>query len=370
MTPFLNIWDQIAGKLGIVTDRMHQSQLDMAASQEAQLRDANTAIASAMQDADPEQAAILAQTMRDRAQQASDNIAAINRAPARVLQSGVTPGGVTPLPTGAQTVAPFYQEREQGRIAANIDAMNKAYDLAKQRRDEFHNEITGEQKNIDHAQAEANTVLGLLNDLGADSDVVQSRFRDFTGMSLGDTKEGGELGSVGVHGIGHFDLGTLLGITPEKKASYDEIVKGVAAIQSAQTQAAKARITALQQHAVASGFSLDPETGGLLDVNIPQYQQGTTPVRAPNASDTLTGPPSVADRAHAAETKVRDAVKGPMGFWGTLNAGVGGSYTGPTVQDDPVLQQNLADLSPVQKANLLLMQLRQHRAQRAQRPVN
>jgi hypothetical protein len=358
-TPFLDVWNHIAGRLGIVTDRMHQSQLDMAANQEGDLRDTNIALASAMQDADPEQAAILAQTMRDRAQQTNANIDAINRAPARVLASGVTPGGVTPIPTAAQTVAPFYQEREQGRIAAEIDAQNKAFELTKQRRDEFHNEILGEQKNIDTANREANTVLALLNKEGADSDVTQSRFRDFTGMSLGDAKNGGELGSIGVHGLGHFDLGALLGISPEKKASYDEIVKGVAAIQGAQTQAATARIQALQQHAVASGFSVDPNTGGLLDVNVPQYKQGLTGVRAPNASDTLTETPSLYDRLADKLTPVSSKV-----------ANVIESTAATTAAAPSAAEAGAQIASPT--AYALLQTLRSARAKRQsnQRPVN
>jgi hypothetical protein len=358
--PFRALWQQLAGDLGITTGRMRENALDQQADQETQLRSANMAIAQAMQGGDEEENAILAQMMRDRAQVASQNIAAIQR-------------GQAPQPTtgAAALVAPFYQQREQGRIAAETDAQNKLYELAKQRRDEFHTEITGEQKKIDSAQAEGNTVLKLLNDLGADSDVVQSRFRDFTGMSLGDSKDG-ELGTIGVHGLGHFDLGSLLGISSERKASYDEITKGVAAIIGTQTDAAQKRIAALQHHAVAAGYSLDPETGGLQDLNIPQYEQGTTKPRAPNASDTLTSPPSLYDRLAEKLEPVSTRVANAAEAVGNVVQGATDIAKRAAPIAGNLAAQSLPGVAPVMTAMQLLNALRANRAKRekSQRPVN
>ena len=254
MTPFLDIWNKLAGNLGIVTERMRQNRMDMAANEELNLRNANEALASAMQGADPEQSAIIAQEMRDRAVQANENIQAINRG---------TPA--QQLPTSTQLVAPFYEQRQA--LRQNLEA--QGIEFTKKLRDEYHAGILSSQAAIDKVNTEADTLLNLASSsgLGSEDKSVQARFRSMLGASAGDLlagemRGGGPIGEI---------LSGLLGAGDNHIYSPDEIVKGVSAWRSGQLSSLQAQHDTLVKSALSHGFQLD-EGGGLQDLNIPQYQ--------------------------------------------------------------------------------------------------
>jgi hypothetical protein len=274
-TPFRDIWQQLAGDLGITTKRMRENRLDLGADQEARLRNANMALAEVIRTGSPEEQAVAAQQMRDVAQATSANLKGIDR----------TGKPQYNIPAAGELVAPVYDARERGRIAAETDAGNKAYELAKQRRDEFHNDLTKIQDALESVQTNHNTFVEMLNGLGADDPAVQSRYRDLIGMSSGEAKgESGPL-NIGIKGLASLNLGG----DADVKFTYDQMAKGAARWLKGQTDPLVGYQQAKAAAAVKSGFTLDP-SGGLLDVGVPQYR---APVSRPDVSASNAGVPTV-----------------------------------------------------------------------------
>lgn len=262
--PFRAIWQRVAGDLGITTARMHQSQMDMMGTQEEDLRDANEGLASAIQSADPNQAAVLAQMMRDRALQADTNIKLIN--------NGQMP---QQLPTTAQLLDPYYMQREQQEQTQR----EQAFQFTKGLRDEYHKGITETQNAIDKITTQRDTMLNLASSsgLGSDDKTVQQRFKQMLGSIASNTdaeslRGGGPIGEL---------IATFLEGNDKKVYTADEIIKGTTAWANGQLAAPQAQLAALQKSAIAHGFQLD-EGGGLLDLNEPSYR--------PQKPDMPTGP--------------------------------------------------------------------------------
>jgi hypothetical protein len=301
-TPFRDIWQDMAGGMGITTKRMRESRLDISADQEARLRDANMALAEIIRTGSPEEQAIAAQRMRDVAHATSANLQSIQR-------TGKPQYGI---PAAGDLVGRFYDERQQGRIASEADTRNKMFDLTKQRRDEFHGALTRVQDQLGSVQSSHDTMIELLNKLGAHDPMVQSRYRDLVGMSSGEAK--GERGpyELAIHGLGHINLGG----EPETDFNYDQIVKGTAAWLTGQTKNLLTMQQQLSSAAVQSGFQLDP-SGGLTDVGVPKVPNNWSQPRAQNASDALTQQPTA---RQGIENAVNDTLQLPQGTLGRVGA--------------------------------------------------
>lgn len=300
-TPFRDIWQTLADDLGITTKRMRESRLDMAGDQELALRNSNMALAEVIRTGSPEEQAIAAQRMRDVAAATSRNMGAIRRTGQPELN----------IASAGELTAPFYQQREQGRLAGEADTQNKMFELAKQRRDEFHDRITQAQAQLSSVRTNADTFLSMLNELGANDAAVQARYRDLVGMSTSDAKGSAGALTVGVPGLGRLNVGG----EPETKFDYNQMVKGVAAWLAPQAATLNGQLKMLETAAVKSGFELDP-SGGLLDVGAARYGTAGTQPRAPNQSDVLTQPPSPRQGIEAAVNSTLGLSPGRLGELG------------------------------------------------------
>lgn len=280
-TPFRDLWQTAAGEAGITTKLMRKNALEAEAAQELELQNANIALAEAFQGATPEEQMQIAQLMRDRA--------AVHR-----------PGGQTPdVPNGAALAAPFIaaqQQRREAGEAAEADWLAKQeqrqYDLRRERRDEYKTQIQDFYSRTRSANAEADTVLRLLNELGDGSEAVQSRFRDLIGMSVGDAKQSGDglslSGRVSIPGL---SVSVGGGGDEAQKYTRDEIIKGVLAWRQGQTDLYMELARGYNQSAVNDGFYVDTTDGvvHVEDLTTPD-DMGYRPVAgrtAPIAGDTV-----------------------------------------------------------------------------------
>jgi hypothetical protein len=307
--PFRAIWQQLAGNLGITTERMHQNQLDQTAQQQQELTSANEALATVIQSADPEQQQVAAQMMRDRAQAASANITAIqnNQQPQQ-------------LPNAAALVSPFYGAMEQRRQGLEDASATAAYEQLKALHSEYHTGLTTNQSAIDKVNTEADTVLQLAgpDGLGSDDKAVQAKFRKLLDASAADLSAGDIKGGEGpINKI----LGALLGAGESHVYSPDEISKGVSAWRMGQLGTLTQQRSALTKSALAHGFQLD-EGGGLADLNVPSYGHGASPT--PVGGSPSTPPPP----AGTTPVKVDPNAMGGRMAVGSVVGGAGGHMLG------------------------------------------
>lgn len=232
---------------GILAKRLHQSEADKLAADavagEQINRDIIAQIEGANQFADTD---IDKQQLGALATQRSVYSRLLNHPDEKVRQQAMTALAGVAAQGGA------FLEDIEGRREAQADQAAKDREV---RRGEYRTQLNAATQKADEINSESDAVLRLANELGAKNPAVQSRFRKLVEQSSGDIN--GEGGGAGIK----IPFLGQLGKTDDYEYSYDEIVKGTAALRSALGGTYEKRAQQLAAMAQQDGFALNTKTG-------------------------------------------------------------------------------------------------------------
>jgi hypothetical protein len=264
-TPFKDLWQSLASDLGITTKRMRLNAADVAAREASTARDLDGSINSSLRaagaiagtDMDRAQVAELDQQRQRWARLAQHPDAQVKRAAIQQL--------------AALSTDPLLEDME----SMQEEAASQERELRIARRDEYRTELNATTDALRNAETEWNTFTEMLNEAGAQSDVVQSRFRDLVGLSGADVR-----GDPGTFNLKLGPLGSIkLGEEEDKTFTYSEMVAAASGWYRGQRKALDTRLQALAQGAQQDGFALNTESGKveLEDLNTSYRPNVSTP---------------------------------------------------------------------------------------------
>lgn len=264
-TPFRDIWQSLAADMGITTKRMRLNAADIAAREASAARDLDGSIQQSLRDA-----GALVGTDMDRAQ-----IAELDKQRqrwarlARHPDKNVKAAAIQQL--AALSTDPLLEDMEGMRE----EAASQERELRVARRDEYRTELNATTEALRNAETEWNTFTEMLNEAGAQSPVVQSRFRDLVGLSGADVR-----GDAGTFNLKLGPLGSVrLGEEEDTEFTYSEMVAAASGWYRGQRKALDTRLAALAQGAQRDGFALNTESGKveLEDLNTDYRPTVSTP---------------------------------------------------------------------------------------------
>lgn len=284
VTPFQDIWQSIAGGMGITTQRMHRRMLE----DEAALALVDRTISEQLM-----QAAQFATNDIDREQLArvADEQAQL-RALAGHSDPNVRRAALTQMAGIGERTGTWLEDVE----SRQEELGQRQYDLRLERRKELKDELSGNFKTLRNLDAEYNKVIGLLNTLGDKDPAVQSAFRNLIGTSFAEVRgdEGVRVG-LSLPGLGNV-FSAQVGEGEDTTYTKDQIIAAATAWRNAQADTLKNLIKELNTQAEKDGFKVNTETGDVEveDLNTGIFEdmllQGTDPTNAtpPNLeNDTL-----------------------------------------------------------------------------------
>lgn len=269
-TPFRDLWQSLAADMGITTKRMRLNAADIAAREASAARDLDGSIQQSLRDA-----GVIAGTDMDRAQ-----IAELDKQRQRWARLAQHPDANVKRAAIQQLAAlstdPLLEDMEGARETAAAEER----ELRLARRDEYRTELNSTVESLRNAETEWNTFTEMLNEAGAQSDVVQSRFRDLVGLSGADVR-----GDAGTFNLKLGPLGSIrLGEEEDKTFTYSEMVAAASGWYRGQRKALDVRLQALAQGAQRDGFALNTESG---EVELEDLNTDYRPTAsAPNAGMT------------------------------------------------------------------------------------
>lgn len=297
-TPFRDVWNQLAGDLGITTKRMRTMAADEAAEEARLTGYLNEQLGGTLKEA-----GLLATEPTERAQLAElDSRRRRFSALAQHHDPAVRAAALTQL---AQLSAdPLLEQIDAARETRRTEER----ELRLERRNEYKTELSGTAEQLRNAETEFNTFTEMLNEAGASSSVVQARFRDLVGLSGADVR--GERGAMTLK-LG--PLGSVnLGGEDDKVFSYDEMLAASSGWYRGQRSALEQRLNALAQAATADGFALDTRTGSVELEDLNELYRESRSEASRTATDANPPPPepSTEDQAREAAAAGVEAVYG------------------------------------------------------------
>lgn len=266
-TPFKDLWQSLASDLGITTKRMRLNAADVAAREASTARDLDGSINASLRAA-----GAIAGTDMDRAQ-----IAELDQQRQRWARLAQHPDAQVKRAAIQQLAALSTDPLLEDMESMQEEAASQERELRIARRDEYRTEINATTDALRNAETEWNTFTEMLNEAGAQSDVVQSRFRDLVGLSGADVR-----GDPGTFNLKLGPLGSIkLGEEEDKTFTYSEMVAAASGWYRGQRKALDTRLQALAQGAQQDGFALNTESGKveLEDLNT-SYQPNVSTPRA------------------------------------------------------------------------------------------
>lgn len=266
-TPFKDLWQSLASDLGITTKRMRLNAADVAAREASTARDLDGSINASLRAA-----GAIAGTDMDRAQ-----IAELDQQRQRWARLAQHPDAQVKRAAIQQLAALSTDPLLEDMESMQEEAASQERELRIARRDEYRTELNATTDALRNAETEWNTFTEMLNEAGAQSDVVQSRFRDLVGLSGADVR-----GDPGTFNLKLGPLGSIkLGEEEDKTFTYSEMVAAASGWYRGQRKALDTRLQALAQGAQQDGFALNTESGKveLEDLNT-SYQPNVSTPRA------------------------------------------------------------------------------------------
>lgn len=275
------LWDAALAQRGIMSRRMHESMLDMAAQDQAAAVEADGQISAQLQaaqesattDTDLHQLEVM-QSRQGMLRKLFGHSDPKVRAAAMTQMLGLN-----------EQIGAYYEDLESRQEAL----ADKDRDLRLARGDEYRKTITGAQDRIREINTKADTMYNMVNELGVDNDAVQAYFRDMIGYNAAQTDRGPGA-SLNLFGIIGGSVGNDL-----KPLNRDQIIKGTVAWQTGQT----GQIGTLVQNTVAAaekdGYRANVDDGAvnLEDLRITPTSEPRTARPALNSEDGKPSAPAI-----------------------------------------------------------------------------